>query len=725
MKKQMNSTIKAHLIRSAFYSLLLVLAVCAIPFVLAQPRNRGTSKQSVAKPTVSSSRAIGIPGTPILPAPKLPASILYDQLNNPGTNSTSSQNFEAAYAVSDDFAADDFVVPGGQTWNITEVDAQGVYFASGGPAVSFNVFFYQDSGGLPGTNVYTATSQSYVNNSGVFQISLTAPAVLSSGTYWVSVQARMDFNPNGQWYWTDRTVQTNSPAAWQNPGGGFGVCPTWAVRTACVGDPPAPDQMFRLIGTLGGGGGPCASRYDFNGDGYPDLVLFNVNTLQTEIMYLNNNVPIGTAYGPTLPAGWSLIDEDDFNGDGHPDYLLFNSSTGQTAIVYMNNNVVIGVALGPTLPLGWQLIAAGDFNGDCEPDWVVYYPPAHVTVLAYMNNNVVVGVAVGPALPTGFNLVGVADFNGDGNIDYLLFNPTTGQTEILYLNNNVVIGSADGPTLPIGWTLEGTADFNHDGKPDYLIYYPPAHITVIAYMNNNAVVGVAVGPMLPDGYVPSRDDSALCEFRLTPTGANALLGGGFGSFVVGCNYSTCEWSAESDEGWITLIGTTSYSGPNTILYSVEANNGPPRDGTISVIPADDATAVLDFTVHQAGNATPTPTPGNLTGNWVGTMTVTAYCNTTTISGLSVQFTQNGSTLTGTFSVTNLPCYSSSCMQSFLNQSGTIDNGTINGNNINFAMTGNSGGNCFGFFFQDTFAGTLDPDGHIRGNISAGTIDLHR
>src|SRR5882724_8820497 len=35
MKKQINPTIKAHLIRGAFYLLLLV-AVCAIPFALAQ-----------------------------------------------------------------------------------------------------------------------------------------------------------------------------------------------------------------------------------------------------------------------------------------------------------------------------------------------------------------------------------------------------------------------------------------------------------------------------------------------------------------------------------------------------------------------------------------------------------------------------------------------------------------------------------------------------------------
>ena len=43
MKKQINPTIKAHLIRGAFYLLLLV-TVCAIPFALAQ-RN---SKQHAA-----------------------------------------------------------------------------------------------------------------------------------------------------------------------------------------------------------------------------------------------------------------------------------------------------------------------------------------------------------------------------------------------------------------------------------------------------------------------------------------------------------------------------------------------------------------------------------------------------------------------------------------------------------------------------------------------------
>ncbi len=46
MKKQINLTIKAHLIRGALYLLLLV-AVCAIPFALAQSRSRGTTRRAV------------------------------------------------------------------------------------------------------------------------------------------------------------------------------------------------------------------------------------------------------------------------------------------------------------------------------------------------------------------------------------------------------------------------------------------------------------------------------------------------------------------------------------------------------------------------------------------------------------------------------------------------------------------------------------------------------
>src|SRR4026209_2625608 len=57
MKKQNNLTINAHLVRGAFY-LLLLLTICAIPFVLARPGSRMTTKQIVAKS--GSAAALGL-----------------------------------------------------------------------------------------------------------------------------------------------------------------------------------------------------------------------------------------------------------------------------------------------------------------------------------------------------------------------------------------------------------------------------------------------------------------------------------------------------------------------------------------------------------------------------------------------------------------------------------------------------------------------------------------
>jgi hypothetical protein len=191
MKKQVHSTIKAHVIRSACYVLLL-LAVCVIPFALAQ---RNTTERSVTaqphaanrlqralnpdaalpatdesllfhdfpsnRPAAQLPKASSGPGVrPILikPIPKFPKVIIYDQLDNPGTISWVSQEFTDLPEFTA-FLADDFFVPGGQSWQVTEVHAQGVYFNGFGPANNFNVFFYEDDGGLPGTLVSSRIAQ--------------------------------------------------------------------------------------------------------------------------------------------------------------------------------------------------------------------------------------------------------------------------------------------------------------------------------------------------------------------------------------------------------------------------------------------------------------------------------------------------------------------------------------------------------------------------------------
>jgi hypothetical protein len=245
---------------------------------------------------------------------------------------------------------------------------------------------------------------------------------------------------------------------------------------------------------------PRAAVADFNGDGHPDLVIQNAATHQTVIGYLNDNVVVGAAYGPGLPAGWRLEAVADFNRDSYPDYALFIPTTRQTIIGYLSGPTVIGAAYGPALPGGWELVATADFDGDGHPDCVLYKPSTRQTVIGYLNNNVVVGAAYGPTLLVGWNLMAVADFNRDGNPDYALFNSATGQTLIGYLSGPTVVGAAYGPTLPGGWQLVATADFNGDGGPDYLLYKASTRQTWIYYLNNNVYIGSASGPTLPAGW---------------------------------------------------------------------------------------------------------------------------------------------------------------------------------------------------------------------------------
>jgi uncharacterized delta-60 repeat protein len=245
---------------------------------------------------------------------------------------------------------------------------------------------------------------------------------------------------------------------------------------------------------------PNASPYDFNHDGRPDFVLYNRSTRQTAIWYMHNNVLAGGAFGPVLPAGWSLIGVADFNRDGNNDYALFNSSARQTAIWYLSRNMIIGSAWGPTVPSGWALVATGDFNGDSKPDFVIYKPSTGQTGVWYLNNNVYIGGTFGPTLPAGWILAGLADFNGNGQTDYALFNPATHQSGIYYLSGTVYVGSAFGPTIASGYELMGTADFNANGRPDYLLYNASTRRTALYYLNNNVYVGSALGPVLPAGW---------------------------------------------------------------------------------------------------------------------------------------------------------------------------------------------------------------------------------
>jgi len=356
---------------------------------------------------------------------------------------------------------------------------------------------------------------SHLNISGTYSGDLRPQDLFS----WSSAGVR-NYRSNGTRYFSINDGSTNIVNFNRDPTGDFG---DW-LSTACPQSHPYVQNAFGCTGqssdiaatspeginldVIGydllnapeAAGATRAAVSDFNSDGSPDYVLQNVSTRQTAIWYLNNNVYVSSAYGPTLAVGWGLRGVADFNLDSHSDYALFAPSTQQTAIWYLSGATFIGSAYGPTLPSGWELVATGDFNADSNPDYVLYKASTHQTAIWYLNNNILLGGDVGPSLPSGWIVAGVADFDGDGHPDYALFHPDTGYTAIFYLSGATLVGAAWGPTLPSGWALVATADFNGDGKPDYLLYHAATRQTAIWYLNNNVFVSGAFGPTLPVGW---------------------------------------------------------------------------------------------------------------------------------------------------------------------------------------------------------------------------------
>lgn len=184
-----------------------------------------------------------------------PGSItLYDQNSDDSDAGILSTNF-TDFDSFDSYGADDFTVPVGHKWKIRQIEVSGSYAAgdgNAGPAASESVFFYRDNHGLPGELVAKCEQIKGKDNQGSFAIKLpkSCKVVLKSGNrYWISVFANMDIACCGQWNWSTRDGQNGKPAAWENPGGGFRICPVWEHMITCMGDAgEGPDFRFALKG---------------------------------------------------------------------------------------------------------------------------------------------------------------------------------------------------------------------------------------------------------------------------------------------------------------------------------------------------------------------------------------------------------------------------------------------------------------------------------------------
>jgi hypothetical protein len=122
------------------------------------------------------------------------------------------------------------------------------------------------------------------------------------------------------------------------------------------------------------------------------------------------------------------------------------------------------------------------------------------------------------------------------------------------------------------------------------------------------------------GTISRIDPVVACSFSIAPSSASYTIAGGSGSVSVTAA-SGCGWTAVSNASWIHVTAGANGNGNGTVDYSVDANQGPARNGTLTI-------AGQTFSVTQDGVPTCTfsisPTRATFTAAaGAGTVTVTA------------------------------------------------------------------------------------------------------
>jgi Viral BACON domain/Putative binding domain, N-terminal len=142
-----------------------------------------------------------------------------------------------------------------------------------------------------------------------------------------------------------------------------------------------------------------------------------------------------------------------------------------------------------------------------------------------------------------------------------------------------------------------------------------------------------------------------CSVAVTPKDVSSPVSGTNNGSISVSATSSCNWSASSNASWISLTGATSGAGNGTVRFSVAANSGTARTGSLKI---GDQTVV----VSQAGMActytiSPTSQTFEKSGGAGGPVSVMTQpgCAWTAVSNASWITVTSGSSGTGNGTVT--------------------------------------------------------------------------
>jgi hypothetical protein len=211
----------------------------AVATTLALPANAASHQVGVASAKSVHSAAKPMKGKKI--------KYCYQQQDDDNGIGIVSQNFESSLDAYDSQGADDFTLT--KKCKVTNIEFNGAYFNGSGPATDFSITIYQDNGSsAPGKVVYGPKAESFTTTgTDGYSITGLSGIKLAPGTYWLSVQADLNYSSGGEWGWNTNNTVRGDAAMWQNPGDGFATgCTSYTTLTTCIASGEGGDFSFAI-----------------------------------------------------------------------------------------------------------------------------------------------------------------------------------------------------------------------------------------------------------------------------------------------------------------------------------------------------------------------------------------------------------------------------------------------------------------------------------------------
>ncbi len=429
---------------------------------------------------------------------------------------------------------------------------------------------------------------------------------------------------------------------------------------------------------------------DFNGDGYTDLAVANIN-LQNVGVFLNDKA--GNLLAPTnlaLTGPPSQVVTADVNGDGKAAILALEASCGCVAVLQGNGDGTFQPEADATVGNFAFRVATGDVNGDGKTDMVLTiddFTNGHGIQVVLGNGYGTFGIpsAVYPStLQANFfsnpypSYLQLVDLDGDGNLDVVYNNTVYSTVGVMYgVGDGTLFDPVEYPTGDSAYGL-ALADVNNDGAVDVVTAsYYTSGATVLLNNSGTATVpdyGVAPNPasatvtagaagtytvtLTPRnfyngtvtftcGTLPNKTTCAFSNPTLTPNG-NGLMTTTLTLQTTATVLGAMNAPAGFDQhrGGTTLLASLSGMGIFGLLLAGSWKvGGGKKDRRLGIILGALAVGMIVLLVGCGGNGyTPVVIPPPIPGTTPGTYTVT-------VTATGTAGNNNGSTAAHTFNVT--------------------------------------------------------------------------